>query len=49
MSDTVSKLILKVVPIVADPKANLLRLRGSILRYDDPLEPVGSKDRQPLG
>ncbi|HEX5761304.1 MAG TPA: type II toxin-antitoxin system prevent-host-death family antitoxin [Thermoanaerobaculia bacterium] len=33
--------VLKVVPYTEDPAAVLESLRGSVLRYDDPLEPVG--------
>jgi prevent-host-death family protein len=36
--------VLKVVPYAEDPAAALESLRGSVLRYDDPLEPVGSED-----
>ena len=37
--------VLKVVPYAEDPSAAVLEsLRGSVLRYDDPLEPVGVED-----
>src|SRR6185436_16578043 len=33
--------VLQVVPLVHDSVAVLQSLRGTVLRYDDPLEPVG--------
>jgi prevent-host-death family protein len=38
------KPVLKVVPYVHDPAEALRSLRGSVLRYDQPLEPVGLED-----
>jgi prevent-host-death family protein len=35
------KPVLKIVPYDRDPMEALKALRGSVLRYDDPLEPVG--------
>jgi prevent-host-death family protein len=40
--------VLKIVPFVPDPEAALRSLRGSVLRYDDPLEPVGMDDWEAL-
>jgi prevent-host-death family protein len=37
------KPVLKVVPYAHDFAEALKTLRGSVLRYDDPLEPVGLK------
>jgi prevent-host-death family protein len=34
------KPVLKIVPYGRDPMEALKALRGSVLRYDDPLEPV---------
>jgi prevent-host-death family protein len=42
------KPVLKVVPYVHDPAASLRALRGSVVRYDDPLEPVGLEDWESL-
>lgn len=36
--------VLRVVPYAERPEAFLEPLRGSVLRYDDPLEPVGVED-----
>jgi prevent-host-death family protein len=35
------KPVLKVVPFAQDPEEALRSLRGTVLRYADPLEPVG--------
>ena len=32
--------VLKIMPFSEDDDADLAALRGSVLRYDDPLEPV---------
>ncbi|MCY4373535.1 MAG: type II toxin-antitoxin system Phd/YefM family antitoxin [Spirochaetaceae bacterium] len=32
--------VLKIMPFAEDDDADLAALRGSVLRYDDPLEPV---------
>ncbi len=36
--------VLKVVPYSRDPAEALTALRGSVLRYDDPTEPVAVED-----
>ena len=33
--------VLKIMPFTEDDDADLAALRGAVLRYDDPLEPVG--------
>jgi prevent-host-death family protein len=38
------KPVLKIVPFAHDPAEALQALRGTVLRYDDPLEPVGLQD-----
>jgi prevent-host-death family protein len=38
------KPVLKVIPYRHDPAEALKAFRGSVLRYDDPLEPVGVED-----
>lgn len=38
------KPVLKVVPYLYDPEEALRSLRGSLVRYVDPLEPVGLED-----
>jgi prevent-host-death family protein len=38
------KPVLKVVPYSHDPAEALRGLRGSVIRYTDPLEPVGLED-----
>jgi prevent-host-death family protein len=43
------KPVLKVIPYRHDPAEALKVFRGSVLRYDDPLEPVGVEDRESLG
>jgi len=42
------KPVLKVVPYHHDPAEALQSLRGSVLRYDDPMEPVGVEDWEAL-
>ncbi|HLX09501.1 MAG TPA: type II toxin-antitoxin system prevent-host-death family antitoxin [Thermoanaerobaculia bacterium] len=41
--------VLKVIPYAADPAKALATLRGSVLRYDSPTEPVGVEDWEALG
>jgi antitoxin (DNA-binding transcriptional repressor) of toxin-antitoxin stability system len=40
--------VLEIRPYRPDPEAALRKLRGSVLRYDDPLEPVGLEDWEAL-
>lgn len=40
------KPVLKVVPYTADFDEELQKLRGMVLRYDDPTSPVGLEDWQ---
>jgi prevent-host-death family protein len=40
--------VLKIVPYALDPDEALRALRGSVLRYDDPTEPVGVEDWEAL-
>jgi prevent-host-death family protein len=42
------KPVLKVVPYSHDPAEALRALRGSVIRYTDPLEPVGLEDWESL-
>jgi prevent-host-death family protein len=42
------KPVLRIVPYDRDPMEALKALRGSVLRYDDPLEPVGVEDWEAL-
>jgi prevent-host-death family protein len=42
------KPVLKVVPYSHDPAEALKALRGSVLRYDQPLEPAGLEDWEAL-
>lgn len=42
------KPVLRVVPYQPDPLEALKSLRGSVLRYDDPTEPVGLEDWESL-
>jgi prevent-host-death family protein len=42
------KPVLKIVPYRHDPAEALRALRGSVLRYTDPLEPVGQDDWEAL-
>ena len=36
--------VLKIVPYAEDPGERLKPLRGTVLRYKDPTQPVGVKD-----
>jgi len=38
------KPVLKIVPFAQDPAKALQAFRGTVLRYDDPLETVGLED-----
>jgi antitoxin (DNA-binding transcriptional repressor) of toxin-antitoxin stability system len=40
--------VLKVVPYVTDPEECFRGLRNTVLKYDAPLEPVGSSDWEAL-
>jgi len=40
--------VLKLLPYSADPSEALAALRGSVIRYDDPTEPVGLEDWEAL-
>ena len=40
--------VLRIIPYVDDPEACFKGLRNTVLRYDDPLEPVGSDDWEAL-
>ena len=40
--------VLKVVPYVADPEECFLGLRNTVLKYDDPLEPVETEGWEAL-
>lgn len=42
------KPVLKIVPYSHDPAEALRSLRGSVIRYVDPLEPVGLEDWEAL-
>jgi len=42
------KPVLKLIPYTPDPKAALEALRGTVIRYDDPTEPVGQEDWESL-
>lgn len=42
------KPVLKVTPYVRDPDEALKALRGSVIRYDDPMDPVGMEDWEAL-
>jgi prevent-host-death family protein len=42
------KPVLKIVPYTHDPAEALRALRGSVIRYADPLEPVGLEDWESL-
>ena len=43
------KPVIKIVPYdQADPLQALKEFRGSVIRYDDPLEPVGLEDWEAL-
>ena len=41
--------VLKIVPYTSNPEAILQELRGSVLSYEDPTEPVGLDDWAVLG
>jgi prevent-host-death family protein len=38
------KPVLKVIPYASDPAKALAALRGTVIRYDAPTEPVGLED-----
>ena len=40
--------VLKIVPYTESPEDLLQELRGSVLTYDDPTEPVGLEDWEAL-
>jgi len=40
--------VLKVVPYVDDPELAFRGLRDSVLKFDNPLEPVGAEDWEAL-
>lgn len=40
--------VLQIVPYSEDPEAGLKLLRGTVLRYTDPTEPVGVEDWEAL-
>lgn len=42
------KPVLKIVPYVEDPEASLKVLRDTVLKYEDPTEPVGLEDWEAL-
>ena len=42
------KPVLKIVPYSHDPEEALRSLRGFVIRYVDPLEPVGLEDWEAL-
>ena len=42
------KPVLKVIPYAHDPAEALSSLRGTVVRYLDPLEPVGLEDWEAL-
>ena len=42
------KPVLKLVPYTPSSEEALKALRGSVIRYDDPLEPVGVEDWEAL-
>lgn len=39
-----SKPVLKIIPYTENPLDNLKALRGSVLKYENPTEPVGEKE-----
>lgn len=41
--------VLKLVPYRADPGRALMALRGTVVRYDAPTEPVGDEEWEALG
>lgn len=42
------KPVLKIVPFTHDPEEALRSLRGTVVRFEDPLEPVGLGDWEAL-
>ena len=40
--------VLKLVPYTEDPDEALKELRGSVLKYEEPTEPVGLEDWETL-
>jgi prevent-host-death family protein len=40
--------VLRILPYVDDPEVCFRGLRNTVLRYDDPLEPVGVDDWEAL-
>jgi prevent-host-death family protein len=42
------KPVLKIVPYGKDPKETRQTLRRSVIRYDDPTEPIGLEDWESL-
>lgn len=40
--------VLRLIPYLADPEAGLKELRGTLIQYDDPTEPVGVEDWEAL-
>lgn len=38
------KPVLKIIPYTASPDELLKTLQGSVIKYDDPLDPVGIED-----
>jgi antitoxin (DNA-binding transcriptional repressor) of toxin-antitoxin stability system len=42
------KPVLKILPYKADPEDRLKMLRNSVLKYDDPTEPVAPEDWKAL-
>ncbi|MDA2934085.1 type II toxin-antitoxin system Phd/YefM family antitoxin [Acidobacteria bacterium AH-259-D05] len=42
------KPVVKIVPYSEDPESTLRELRGSVLRYENPTEPVGGEDWESL-
>jgi antitoxin (DNA-binding transcriptional repressor) of toxin-antitoxin stability system len=42
------KPVLKIVPYVEDPEEALKALRNTVIKYEDPTEPVGLEDWEAL-
>ena len=42
------KPVIKIIPYSDNHEANLKRLRNTVLRYDDPTEPVGLEEWEAL-
>ena len=42
------KPVLKIIPYSEDPAESLKLLRNSVVKYEDPLEPVGLNDWESL-